>query len=80
MVFDILDTALRLAITLEFGFIGIAGVLATVHCITMDSRIRTMAAQQQEMIKGIKEALEAQLKEREEKRQARLAAMAANAA
>ncbi|MBI4664801.1 MAG: hypothetical protein HY751_00170 [Nitrospinae bacterium] len=75
MTLDILEPVFRLILLAEFAFMAVAGIAAAIHCLTLDSEIRSISSIQRQMLEGIREGLEAKKAERESKIAARLAAM-----
>ena len=65
---SLIEPFLKLLITLEFGFLAVAGLTVAVHLVTMDAEIRRISGKQHEMIHAMKEGLEARNAEKEQKK------------
>ena len=65
---SLIEPFLKLVITLEFGFLAVTGLTVAVHLVMRDSEIRYLSAKQHEMLRGVKEGLEARMAEKEEKK------------
>lgn len=68
MDLSLIEPFLKLVITLEFGFLAVTGLTVAVHLVMMDSEIRYLSTKQHEMLRGVKEGLEARMAEKEEKK------------
>jgi hypothetical protein len=65
---SLIEPFLKLLITLEFGFLAVAGLTVVVHLVTMDAEIRRISDKQHVMIRAMKEGLEARMVEKEQKK------------
>ena len=66
---SLIEMFFRLFITLEFGFLAVAGLTVCVHLVMMDIEIRHISAKQHEMLRAMKEGMEARIVEKEQKKQ-----------
>lgn len=75
MDISLIETFFKLLITLEFAYLAVAGLTAAVHLVMMDTQIRHTSMKQHEMIRAVKEGLEARMAEKEQKKLSLLNAM-----
>lgn len=75
MDISLIEPFFKMLITLEFGFLAIAGFTVAVHLVMMDIEIRQISSKQSEMIRAMKEGLEARIAEKEQKKLNMLNAM-----
>ncbi|MBF0292238.1 MAG: hypothetical protein HQK86_08790 [Nitrospinae bacterium] len=68
MDISLIDPLLKLVITLEFAYLAVAGLTVAVHLVMMDAQIRHTSMKQHEMIRAVKEGLEARIAEKEQKK------------
>jgi hypothetical protein len=76
MDISLIEPFFKMLITLEFGFLAIAGFTVAVHLVMMDIEIRQISSKQSEMIRAIKEGIEVRQAEREQRKLNMLNAMA----
>ena len=72
---SLIEPFFKLIIMLEFGFLAVAGLTVAVHLVTMDAEIRVISAKQHEMLRAMKEGLEARIAEKEQKKLTMMNAM-----
>lgn len=65
---SLIEDIFKLLITLEFGFLAVAGATLAAHLIMMDAEIRLISSKQHDMLRAMKEGLEARLAEKEQKK------------
>lgn len=65
---SLIEPFFKLLITLEFGFLAVTGLTVAVHLVMMDVEIRHISAKQHEMLRAMKEGLEARMAEKEQKK------------
>lgn len=75
MDISLIEAFFKLLITLEFAYLAVAGLTVAVHLVMMDTQIRHTSMKQHEMIRAVKEGLEARMAEKEQKKLSLLNAM-----
>lgn len=65
---SLIEAFFKLLITLEFAYLAVTGLTVAVHLVMMDAQIRHTSMKQHEMIRAVKEGLEARIAEKEQKK------------
>jgi len=75
MDLSVVEPLLRLALTLEFALLAVAGAAAAVYCVSLDAELRKLAREQQEILNGVRDAIEARRAEKERRTRASIEAL-----